>query len=343
MLTHYLQSYGAIRRLGHLPGARCAGSHFGSSWTPPWVHRNTDGERYATPLILSCRTRNVFTAWTRLRAQLEPVIQEIRDDRYEPIQEERNYTLSNRLDSWRASLNIPTMDKLTYPRLPELHHFPEFVAFRELDCERLLTNGDYEAVLSALPRISSEFIEMRKSELQDMILQENITEHLSNPLELATSTFRPPMKSSSDRHGCSFNRNDVVVGWDALSVCCFFHTAPDKFRAAPCEFDPWLSKLCSSLVASRGLDPKTATVEDMDTLDERFLCGSCLLGPGGVPPDAHTFEFETYTWRTAVRQVLWPHPQQRSDSPDFQFSFHMHVSSTRNWITAKSRFCRLHS
>jgi hypothetical protein len=287
-------------------------------------------------LILSRLTRNVFTAWTRLRAQLEPVIQEIRDDRYEQIREERNYTLSKRLDSWRASLNIPTMDKLTYPRLPELHHFPEFVAFRELDCERPLTNGDYEAVLSALPRISSEFVEMRKSELQDMIPQENITEHSSNPLELATSTFRPPVESSSDRHGCSFNRNDVVVGWDALSVCRFFHTAPGKFGAAPCEFDPWLSKLCSSLVASGGLDPKTATVEDMDTLDERFLCGSCLLGPGGVPPDAHTFEFETYTWRTAVRPVLWPHPQQRSDSPDFQFSFHMHVSSTRNWITAKS-------
>ena len=228
------------------------------------------------------------------------------DERHKEIRWDRGYTLSKRLESWKASLKIPTMEQLSYPQLSELHHFPEVVAFRELDCERPLTNDDYEAVLSALPRIVAEFIEMRRSELRNMLPQENISEHSPDPLELATSTFRPPAESSSDRHGFSLNSDDVVVGWDALSVCRFSHTAPGKSGAAPCEFDSWLSKLCASLVASCGLDPNTASVKDMDTLDERFLCGSCLLGPGGVPPDADAFELETYTWRTAVRRFFGP-------------------------------------
>ena len=145
------------------------------------------------------------------------------------------------------------------------------------------------------------------------------------PLELATSVFTAPTRNSGIwpyGHGIFSIGSAAVIGWKSFSVCQCIDTAVGETRADLPEwsertvlptFNPALSEVVRSLVVLCGLDPTKATIDDMDRVNERFVCCACtrnlldLVDSGsgrlavakeGTP---HSHPIVVLSWRNAVR------------------------------------------
>jgi hypothetical protein len=99
----------------------------------------------------------------------------------------------------------------------------------------------------------------------------------------------------------------AVVGWDAASVhMCGSY--PHLFHTN-WEFCSVGYAAAASIIRQLGLDPDTATPEDMDKIDARFFCGNCP-----VKTCRRVQGRKAYTWRECVcisfsslccRRLIW--------------------------------------
>jgi hypothetical protein len=72
-----------------------------------------------------------------------------------------------------------------------------------------------------------------------------------------------------------------------------------KWTSRPLRLDRTIGSHAATVVKAAGLDPKTATVEDMDKLDTVFGCLRCAMPLGLYGP----CETKAYGWRDAVRAL----------------------------------------
>ncbi|KAJ3545061.1 hypothetical protein NMY22_g2580 [Coprinellus aureogranulatus] len=245
-------------------------------------------------------------AWQKYLAKFEPAVQDMRKQRHEMVKRRRVDKVRSLLTDWHKSLDIPTSERMMYPGSSELYCCPEMVALLALDCDLEDLGEHYQPIINAFPRLSAEFVANRRKELRNAIPASNLAGSCPDPLELATSTFRPPLECATDGtqwYMYKFWNEDVVVGWKALSICHFYH-AHNPPRSAPCEFDFWLSGVCSRLLTACGLDPHVTTVDKFDEVDERFLCFDCVGASGLGTSRRGDREAYLYTWRTAVSRDL---------------------------------------
>jgi hypothetical protein len=86
----------------------------------------------------------------------------------------------------------------------------------------------------------------------------------------------------------------TLLGWK--SICR--HLRSSNGRLANCqkyELNQHLVAAATSLISCVGLDPSTATGDDMDRRDDRFMCGNCM-------PEYHRGcrIMRVYTWMECV-------------------------------------------
>ena len=109
-------------------------------------------------------------------------------------------------------------------------------------------------------------------------------------LELATSI----MKCNDCNFKCT--RGLALVGWENIFRHLCLEPSPHCNPCQTIELDESACAAAASLVRCLGLDPKVATIKDMDERDARLLCGNCMpetsRGVTGL---------KVYTWRECVR------------------------------------------
>ncbi|KAJ3516446.1 hypothetical protein NMY22_g14208 [Coprinellus aureogranulatus] len=252
-------------------------------------------------------------AWQKYRAQFEPDIKHYRDIRHHGIRMQRLYKLGDHFDDWKDSLSLPTQEFLTYPTREELYIHPQVESLKDLDINVDPGDEHYQPIMDIFPEICSDFFSIKKNALRNMVPQEENTEQTADVLELATSIFRPPQSYVDASRSDSCSTADVVVSWKALSVYhyCRSWLTSESTTLSVCQFDPWLSTLASTLVVSCGLNPRTAMVDEMDGLDEHFLCLGCHKSVQDIiPARKRNYEFEVYTWRTALSHAHVKHKSE---------------------------------
>ena len=109
-------------------------------------------------------------------------------------------------------------------------------------------------------------------------------EHRICKVDLAAATFSCV--------GCH-RREDrgVQIGWKAICLHMRNYGRDARGNCLKYSFNDKVSYYASLIVSLSGLDPCTASVDDMDQRNDRFICGVCR------PSRRHRVSFlPTYTW-----------------------------------------------
>jgi hypothetical protein len=193
-----------------------------------------------------------------------------------------------------ATFQLPVIDTWGLPGRSELSRHPLIASL--LASDSFPTHNDYKRLERHFQDIANNFVSTTRDVLCNAVCSSTgVDPESADILEFATSVFTP--------HFATFQAKShpIIVGWKAYSG--WRHT-PDR-TSVECDFDPWLSYVSKGLLDLCNL-PGTATVEDMDREDQRFVCDLCYrTAVDGLGPAAHgiakSVEAEVFTWRLAVR------------------------------------------
>ena len=110
-------------------------------------------------------------------------------------------------------------------------------------------------------------------------------------LELATSIM------TCDDCKYKGTRGLTLVGWENIFRHICLEASPYYSPCQAIHLDESACAAATSLVSCLGLDPKTATIKDMDERDARFLCGNCT----SETTSRGITGLNVYTWMECVR------------------------------------------
>jgi len=232
-----------------------------------------------------------MSVWSRMREKHEPAIIARRLAR-------RISTFQDAYSRYLATL--PTRQSITCPTYHYFRIIPEVALLLEADSSTTVTsetfNSLFPAVLSCLP----QYLADRKREILATIPSDSSDSISSEEsLNLARHVFicdqdRPMSWRPNACPRCGFR---CFVGWDMLSSHgCIGHgllqirPGVTTIGPTPVVYDEKLSMASSTMIRSSGLDPATATLNDMDNTDARFTCW-CTAFIRGV---------RVHTWRSMV-------------------------------------------
>ncbi|PPR04696.1 hypothetical protein CVT26_015020 [Gymnopilus dilepis] len=160
---------------------------------------------------------------------------------------------------------------------------------------RFTEDMTYNEVEQLFPSFIKEASEAERANLA-LQLPENLRADASGPgamaskVSLATAVF--------SCFSCRSKAGDILIGWK--TICRHMRVV----RISGCtlfRFNPRLSAITAALVTVSGLRYETATVDDMDNKNDRFLCGECR------PLRRHRMSsLRSYTWFDMLHH-LWRH------------------------------------
>ncbi|KAF6752265.1 hypothetical protein DFP72DRAFT_1047334 [Ephemerocybe angulata] len=259
---------------------------------------------WETPELKTGKGKITDRVWRNLRAKLEPQVVRAAEVRhYElklDLKLQRMFDLMTAWNIWLETLNLPTSELLKYPKQRDLWYLPAVSALLDAPVDAAI---DYLPIVADFSNIARNFIFTKREELRRSVPIANLAEASPDALELATSIFSAP-SSTSHLGGGDLSYPKIALGWKMLSVC---HLLKNEEEAQEMGFsveqpvlpifDEKLSAVAATLVTDVGLNRYTATIADMDALDERFLCLTCirtkLRYSGKIFVGA-------YTWKNAV-------------------------------------------
>ncbi|EAU88880.2 hypothetical protein CC1G_12651 [Coprinopsis cinerea okayama7 len=138
--------------------------------------------------------------------------------------------------------------------------------------------------------LSPEEIEKREKEREETKKQ-TLTVLMDQRMSLATSVF--------SCHSCKSGRHAAlaIIGWDA--ACAHICGSHPSYFHTTWEFCSVGYAAAANIIRSLGLNPETATPEDLDKIDARFFCGNC-------PVTLHRKlrGRKAYTWRECVSHAV---------------------------------------
>ncbi|KAJ6460239.1 hypothetical protein C8R45DRAFT_1180335 [Mycena sanguinolenta] len=188
---------------------------------------------------------------------------------------------------------VPNLQHAYYPPPHTIHTFPPFVALLNQDSDEFLslTDPKFSEAFADAPTLIEAWENEMQTHLVTLLPGAHTGEKLNfRLLERATSVFTV----------CKTNArsSDLAIGWaEPRAHLHWFQGRPQP--AIPngplVMFNPHGSAVAAELATLLGMDPKTATVTDMDKTNERFVCGNCPLGPQDLRP--------VMRWRDCVLHV----------------------------------------
>ncbi|KAG6889064.1 hypothetical protein C0995_004108 [Termitomyces sp. Mi166 len=257
--------------------------------------------------------------WMRIRAGLEEIIIKEKDGR---LEFERQKRMAERLCTFKKvfddhSLTVLPSLWLQYPHWREVATFPKFNEIIDSPDNIIVDEESFAPALADLPSLIARWLEDKRAALKKQLVATNVhvpsivihsSADMTDVLDLATSIFQCAGKECIHRTPVYAEvLSDPLFGWiDAASHLCSDYTSgtSDLF-----SFVLFATKLPSytktvivpftgaSVVAARlvrlaGLDPRRATIADMDRSGYYFFCSGC---------PATRFKRKAYPWRAAVR------------------------------------------
>lgn len=211
---------------------------------------------------------------------------------------------------------FPPEDLVTYDSL--------FSTFIQQDSLETVEELNQELATARLPEIREEWFHQRQRELYEMLpgvspiddsveapTEESLTqEEIDKQIEERQLQKKKEIQNTMDTRmkrattifsciSCKTGRQAglAVIGWDAASIhMCGSY--PHLFHTN-WEFCSVGYAAAASIIRQLGLDPDTATPEDMDKIDARFFCGNCP-----VKTCKKVQGRKAYTWRECVSNNL---------------------------------------
>lgn len=247
--------------------------------------------------------------WTRLRPQLEIRLVKKRNQRLEaelkPAVEERMNILRELFSSYLDRTVQPSA-RYYFPPIEVFRPHPDFLGIIEADKDRIITAKDFELIVNNFDKYLTDYQEEKKEYLKELVPKDRRGAGVEHPCNLARHVFRrvdPKEHSfywSSTYEKTGKMEDDVLVGWPMIathyySISSSLEVRPGTFLKMPARFGYNLnvSKISSQLIALAGLDPGTATVQDMDAKNLRFVNDDLETAAG----------YPVFTWRSAVPSI----------------------------------------
>ena len=204
---------------------------------------------------------------------------------------QRMLILEGLYDGYLSSLK--PSDRYRCPHVLFLRPLPEVSTLIEAPKDVVVTANDFRPILDNITNHIEAYHDKRRQSAIDPLLDTD--DKACDPLSLAKNVFT--CEPSSIYYYLSYHPpSHVFLGWPMISShCCIKRSAlnlrPGVYLDRPCKatYNKRYSAIASQIVATAGLDPSTASPEEMDRQDVRFSCGLC--------PSSRK---ETFTWRGAV-------------------------------------------
>lgn len=249
--------------------------------------------------------------WANLKAKLEPAVIEARNLRLaldlEPAVEERMGILEDVYSTYLEGLR--PSEQYFCPPLEVLRPIPEVLEILEAEKTRNITESDFKPVADNLDELIARYQKEKKKTLVKL-LNSRGGRYMEEPLELARNVFRRARSQGSSMPSKAPTSDCVLVGWAMLGT----HTTdaysevmlrPGVYLNMPAGFiyNELSSGHCSELIDMAGLNPQTASVNEMDSMDPRFVCDTCSTLNG--------YGYAILSWRAALCHLLkhpnsWP-------------------------------------
>ncbi|KAG9035748.1 hypothetical protein FS837_001841 [Tulasnella sp. UAMH 9824] len=264
---------------------------------------------YSYPWLFSRATPLTVAAWKRLRPKAERLVEEqnsLRIEREEDlIRKTRRAAFRQRYSTFKSSYT-KTLKTLMPSEKVLIRTHGSIKGAIETDGTDI-SSRIFDDAFSELPTYLDQWRNERKSELTRLILEARNetgmeldldTTEEQDVLYLATSVFA----TCGNWHS---GHDDGTVHWaDSIGEhfpAKAFHTQKRK-SATPHEemqcirvVSDWVEHI-KLIVRAVGLDPNTATAEDMDNLDARFYCDDCSVVKYRVERVART-------WRNCIMHI----------------------------------------
>ncbi|KAH6918137.1 hypothetical protein BKA70DRAFT_9226 [Coprinopsis sp. MPI-PUGE-AT-0042] len=274
---------------------------------------------------------NVTNAvWTKLRPKLEPLVIDAVNRR---LDKEMRAIVQPRLETLKAvyqsSLShLRPSQKRLQPAYQSLRRFPAVASLIDADKDVVVRAEDFEPLMKDVPQYIDEYwADLRAGATATIPTSDATTS--SDPFSLARYWFKCGALTSytSSSHYSEYRIERVcsvkaILGWPRvqlhLSKGCDHQSYESGVVAqhvleqkCPIALDEATSSAAQTLITLAGLDVATATIEDMDLNEARFVCDSCsqrsmydvLDWRQAVtrPCPSHSYFSKTSTWRLATQ------------------------------------------
>ena len=245
-------------------------------------------------------------AWEKiLRPKYEDEIKQVQDERLEA---ELQSIIEDRADVlcaayWEEikkrfrpahSLLCPTTE-VVRKTIPEVKP----ILYRERDVD--VTASDFQPIMEKIIAFGPQHLESKKAAILRSIPESERSEGV-DPLTLAKNVFTCDLEMKLKTY-CEPCR--LYITWDDMAPHiadgCF---APDGHYSRAGEpfnmrYSEAHSQQSAHLLQLVGLNPDTATVEEMDAIDARFICWCSVSRGKGL------WKRDLFTWRQAGRRFIF--------------------------------------
>jgi hypothetical protein len=292
-------------------------------------HVTDAGGPLLLPACLQTHGLNLYdTAWTRLRPQLEPELIITRNQRVAkelaPAIETRVKILKP-LCSAFLDRTVRPCERYFFPPIGTIRTIPDFLSVIEVDKNETITAKHFEPVVNKLDKYTAKYHEDQKNSLKALIPEDRQGTNVEAPCDLARHVFRRDDPKLTKYFWVSLQqmgkiKDEVLVGWPMigthrLQVSTKLEIRPGVHLEVPTHFSYNLpvSRTSSQLICLAGLSPATATVQDMDAKDRRFVHKDFETAVG----------YPVFTWRAAVGFVVLLHTFVVLTKSALSLAFHL--------------------
>ncbi|KAJ6520163.1 hypothetical protein C8R45DRAFT_51161 [Mycena sanguinolenta] len=236
--------------------------------------------------------------WNTIEPEMVKYMEQMKAKRlereYVALLAERRTMASKVLRTFKRS-QLPWTDVM--PGVPDFHEFPKIKDIISQPASVTVDEQTFEALLPDFPDLIATWREgllqhmvatYKRDSNADAVQADNV---LEDRLKLATSVFKCNSCGGSnitdDFFGTSHRQCQPLFYPKTLAHRCltrvsgysammFMNDSRDcAWRSNLLKFDTRTSEFVEKVVRACGIDPETATVEDMDAADKRLACHAC--------------------------------------------------------------------
>jgi hypothetical protein len=246
-------------------------------------------------------------AWTRIRPRLEAL-----------VIESRNWTKKQRFrllkEAYKEHIRHRSPgERYCCPPAEFLWRYSDISNLLEADSAVLIMTESFQSAFGKMDERIAEYQAVKKEEALESarVAVSKLNIRVDKSLGLARQVFQceheSPAPSSSGAAAKVPAAYQTLIGWDMIAWLpsvehLGFELRPgvNVDRPSKVQYNDRGSKVCSRLVFMAGLKPATATIEDMDARDPRYV-----LRRSAFLRHLKIDTYPVFTWRAAV----CPHPE----------------------------------
>jgi hypothetical protein len=228
---------------------------------------------------------SLYTGWNKVRREVIPQVLAAKRWRLNDALRARRKVVDDGITDVLYAHRAPST--WAYSPVREIANFPEFTVLTSNEDEEVVLVPNDVRLVAALAQLPAKLDAWCISQQGTLASRIPVA---PGSLELATTVFTCGREHTCTEH--FYRPQCCLVGWRAAGAARGYSCEVSRLR-----FSEPASAAASALVSLVGLDPHNATAEQMDGLDQRFVCNDCPIQHRGR---------EVMTWRVCVRIEFSP-------------------------------------